>query len=148
VAIFYLLQENGSKITLENGSGSIILEASSGSGPTVDWQAGGAGHPVKRKRKNATEELFDSIERSLEVALGLVEVPLDLPAEAILEEAAPTWSEERYRTAILRLGRISGYNSESSQRFARLEAMLRAYEEAQARERALQDDEETWFLMS
>lgn len=69
--VLYLLKEDGGRIKLEDGSGSLILEASGVPGPTVDWQAGGAGHPVKKKRRNETDELFKRIEHTLEVALGL-----------------------------------------------------------------------------
>ena len=148
MSVFYLLKEDGGKITLEDLSGSIILESSTVGGPTVDWQAGGAGHPVKRKRRNETEELFDEIQHSLEVALGIAEEPLDVTATAVVEEAAPAWSDEKLREAVERLRGLSERSEQYFQRMARIQAMFRAYEEAQAREQALQDEEETWFLMS
>lgn len=144
---FYLLQENGSKILLEDGSGALLLEATI-PGPSVDWQAGGAGYPLKRRR-NATEDLFKEIERALEVALGIIEVPVDDEAAAVVEEAPqPTWSEARLHAALSELGRIGQRTEVYAARFERLQAMVRAYEEAQARERALQDDEEAWFLLT
>lgn len=149
MAVLYLLKEDGGKFTIENGAGFIILEASGVPGPSVDWQAGGAGHPTKRQRRNAQKELFDSIEHALEVALGLAEEPLAVSAEAVLEEAAqPAWNEERFLDAIRELGRARESSGEYAQRFSRLETMFRAYEEAQARERALQDEEEAWFLLT
>jgi hypothetical protein len=148
VAVFYLLQENGSKITLENGAGSLILEASGVAGPTVFYQAGGAGHPVKR-RKDATEELFKKIEHSLEVALGLVVDPVEGPAESLAEETPqPAWSDEAIREAVRRLEQLSADEWELRSRLERVRAMLRAYEEAREREWFLNEDEETWFLMS
>ena len=148
MSVFYLLKEDGGKITLEDLSGSIILESSTVGGPTVDWQAGGAGYPTKKKRRNETEELFKDIEHSLEVALGIAEEPLDVTATAVIEETAPTWSDEKLRENVERLRRLSEFNQQYLERMARIQAMFRAYEEAQAREQALQDEEETWFLMS
>jgi hypothetical protein len=145
--VLYLLKEDGGRITLEDGSGSLILEASGIPGPTVNWQAGGAGYPVKqRKRRNETEELFRKIEHSLEVALGLAEEPLEVSAEAVTQEAAPAWSEERYLDAIRELGLRRRDAELSSARFERLQAMLRAYQEAQERERI--EEEEAWILMA
>jgi hypothetical protein len=144
---FYLLKEDGGKIQLEDLSGSILLEADAVPGPSVDWQAGGAGYPAKhKKRRNETEELFRKIEHSLEVALGLAEEPLEVGAEAVTQEAAPAWSEERYLDAIRELGLRRRDVELSSARFERLQAMLRAYQEAQERERI--EEEEAWILMA
>jgi hypothetical protein len=145
--VLYLLKEDGGRITLEDGSGSIILEASGIPGPTVNWQAGGAGYPVKKKRRNETDELFRKIEHSLEVFLGLVEEPVEVTAAAVVEEAA---SQAVDREAIRRsydelLQRLRGLG-DTSERLERLEAMFRAYEEAQERERI--EEEEAWILMA
>jgi hypothetical protein len=144
--VLYLLKEDGGRITLEDGSGSLILEASGIPGPTVNWQAGGAGYPVKKKRRNETEELFRKIEHSLEVSLGLAEEPLEVGAEAHTEEAAPAWSEARYREAIDYLKRVSSAADITRADLQRLASMLRAYEEAQERERI--EEEEAWILMA
>jgi hypothetical protein len=145
--VLYLLKEDGGRITLEDGSGSLILEASGIPGPTVNWQAGGAGYPVKKKRRNETEELFRKIEHSLEVALGLAEEPVEVGAEAHTEEAAqPAWSEEAYRDAILHISSTLQHTAESTRRLERVHSMLRAYEEAQERERI--EEEEAWILMA
>lgn len=150
MAVLYLLKENGGKLTLENSTGVLILEASGIPGPAVDWQAGGAGHPTgRRRRRNETRALFDSIEHALEMALGLAEEPVAVSAETIIEEAVqPAWDEKRLRDAIGNLGEIRAISEEYGQRFDRLQTLFRDYEESQARERALQDDEETWFLLT
>jgi hypothetical protein len=147
--VLYLLKEDGGRITLEDGSGSLILEASGIPGPTVDWQAGGAGYPVKKKRRNETEELFRKIEHSLEVALGLVPEPSEVTAgtestPALQEPAA--WSEEAYRDAIHRISSTLQHTAESTRRLERLHSLLRAYEEAKERERI--EEEEAWILMA
>jgi hypothetical protein len=144
----YLLKEDGGRITLEDGSGSLILEASGIPGPTVNWQAGGAGYPVKhKKRRNETDELFRKIEHSLEVALGLAEEPLEVGAEAVTQEAAPqAVDHEAIRREYQRLLQRLSELADSNARMEKLGAMLRAYEEAQERERI--EEEEAWILMA
>lgn len=143
----YLLQENGSHILLENGAGAIILEEVGVPGPAVDWQAGGRGRPYK-KRRNETDELFKRIEHTLEVALGLAPEPVEVTAGA--ESPPPqAWSDERLQEAVQRLERLFQDSRESRARMERLRAMLRAYEEAKAKdERERIDEEEAWILMS
>lgn len=146
MSIFYLLQENGDKIQLENLSGFIILD-SSVAGPTVDWQAGGRGRPFKRTKR---EELFDSIEHALRVALGIAEEVTDLPSRserAVSHE--PLWSEQRLHDALADYQSYRSRAVEHDARIRRLDALIRAYEDEQKRQEALRiDDEETWFLMS
>jgi hypothetical protein len=144
--VLYLLKEDGGRITLEDGSGSLILEASGIPGPTVNWQAGGAGYPVKqRKRRNETEELFRKIEHSLEVFLGLVEETVEVTAAAE-SPPAETWSEEALRRAVGELQARYAEQGDFARRIERLNAMLRAYEEAKERERI--EEEEAWILMA
>jgi hypothetical protein len=144
--VLYLLKEDGGRITLEDGSGSLILEASGIPGPTVNWQAGGAGYPVKhKKRRNETDELFKRIEHTLEVALGLVDEPVAATA-APESPPAETWSEEALRRAVGELQARFAEQGDFARRIERLSAMLRAYEEAQERERI--EEEEAWILMA
>jgi hypothetical protein len=144
--VLYLLKEDGGRITLEDGSGSLILEASGIPGPTVNWQAGGAGYPVKKKRRNETEELFRKIEHSLAVALGLAEEPIPVTAGAVEAPSEPQWSEEGIRKAVEEFERLSRIYIETDERIGRLRLLLGAYEEAQERERI--EEEEAWILMA
>lgn len=148
MAVLYLLKEDGGRLNLENGSGSLLLEAVG-----LDIPTGGRGRPwheiYNKPRKNKTEELFRSIEQALEVALGLAEVPVEAPAEP--ERAAvvaPAYDAEGFRQAVGEILRRSTELADAESRLERLQALLRAYEEAEARERALQDDEEAWFLLT
>jgi hypothetical protein len=145
MSVLYLLKEDGGRITLEDGSGSLILEASGIPGPTVNWQAGGAGYPVKKKRRNETDELFKRIEHTLEVALGLVDEPVTATA-APESPPAETWSEEALRRAVGELQARFAEQGDFARRIERLNAMLRAYEEAKERERI--EEEEAWILMA
>jgi hypothetical protein len=144
---FYLLKEDGGKIQLEDGTGSLLLEEVAIPGPSVDWQAGGAGYPVKqRKRRNETEELFRKIEHSLAVALGLAEEPIPVTAGAVEAPSEPQWSEEGIRKAVEEFERLSRIYIETDERIGRLRLLLGAYEEAQERERI--EEEEAWILMA
>ena len=144
----YLLKEDGFKLLLENGSGALLLEASSIPGPTVDWQAGGRGRPVRR---NETEALLQSIEQTLRVALGLDEAPVpvsDGPAGTD-DPPIPLWSDARFQDALEQFRALRSSRVAATQRYQRLESLLRAYDDEQVRQEALRlDDEETWMLMS
>lgn len=142
---FYLIQESGSKILLEDLTGSLILELSPVPGPTVFYQAGGAGHPVGRKKRKRyeTQELFDKIERSLEEALGLV-APLVPEAESAAPagDDAPAWQPERLEEGLAHLAALAAGSARLETRLARLQRAID--DEARAR----QDDDEFWMLLS
>jgi hypothetical protein len=145
---FYLLKEDGGKIQLEDGTGSLLLEEVAIPGPSVDWQAGGAGYPVKqRKRRNETEELFRKIEHSLAVALGLAEEPVEVTAGAVeTPRAIQTDDAAAIRRSYEQLLQKLSALDNARARMDKLGAMLRAYEEAQERERI--EEEEAWILMA
>jgi hypothetical protein len=142
---FFLLQENGDKILLEDLTGFVILEAVAG--PTVFYQAGGAGYPVrKRKRRHETQALFDRMERTLREAVGLdspvVAEPEGRAAAPI--ETAP-WTPERLEAGLADLAALAAGSARLEARFARLQRLL----DERRHDLALRDDdEEFWMLMS
>ena len=144
---FYLRTENGGKILLEDLTGALILETTIAP-PTVNYQAGGAGHPGRKRKREEADELFRGIERTLQEALGLVAPVVDDPpvaANALREPDRPQWSPERLETAVERLTEIAAGHRNLEARLARLrEAIATADREA----RLLDDDEDTWLLMS
>lgn len=144
----YLLQEDGSKLLLENLTGAVLLEASGVPGPTVFWQAGGAGHPVpsKRRRRRDTEQLFAAIEHSLEVALGLVVEPVVRAQESKVAAPQASWDGESFKQALQHLDTVAQDHRGLQERLHRVHGLLRAYEEAE-RQKSL-DEEETWILMA
>lgn len=144
----YLLKEDGFKLLLESGAGAVLLEGSSIPGPTVDWQSGGRGRPVKR---HETDALFQSIEHTLRLALGLDDAPDPVSDGATGTDDAPIplWSDARLQDALEQFRALRSSRVAATQRYQRLESLLRAYEDEQARQEALRlDDEETWMLMS
>src|SRR5262245_46152801 len=96
---FYLLKEDGGKISLEAGTGAILLETIE-AGLVAPGGGGGGGWWIeqpRKKRKREDDELFWSIEHALEVALGLVDEPVEAVLEAQREEVRQTWSEDKFR---------------------------------------------------
>jgi hypothetical protein len=114
-------------------------------GPTVFYQAGGAGHPVGRKKRKRyeTQELFNKIERSLEEALGLgAPVVPETESGAAAANDAPSWQPERLEAGLAHLATLAAGS-------ARLEARLDRLKQAIEDEaRARQDDDEFWMLLS
>jgi hypothetical protein len=146
---FYLLQEDGSKLLLEDGTGAILLESVPVPGPTIFYQGGGGGEEPRRSRRTRreTDRLFAAIERSLEAALGLGPEPLAhpvSPAETV-REPLPGWSPVALESTLARLAEVARGHEGLETRLERLREGLAAIE---ARRRAEQDDEDTWLLMA
>ena len=142
---FYLLQENGDKILLEDLTGFVILEAVTVPGPTVFYQGGGSGHPVgRRKRRHETQALFEAIEQGIREALGLVPPDLADAPEAAQDDAqtGPAWTAEHLETALARLAELAAGHRALEARLERLRESL----DREARDR--QDDDEFWMLLS
>jgi hypothetical protein len=106
-------------------------------GPSVDWQGGGAGYPVRRKRRRRQDELFAELERTIRAQVFGEEesqpIPILAQAQAITQPLGPTLAE---------LIQAAGDSAELLQRVDRLKADLRR---AQI-DYALLLDEEEWML--
>jgi hypothetical protein len=143
---FYLLQENGDKILLEDLTGFVILETVLA--PTVFYQAGGgAGHPAKnrRRRRHETQLLFERMERTLQEALGLV-----APVVAEPESGAPTpvespWTPARLEASLAELAVLAAGSAHFEARWAALQRQLDASIEDRRRR---DEDDEFWLLLS
>jgi hypothetical protein len=75
----------------------------------------------------------------------LVEETVEVTAAAE-SPPAETWSEEALRRAVGELQARYAEQGDFARRIERLNAMLRAYEEAKERERI--EEEEAWILMA
>lgn len=139
MSVFYLLQENGDKLVLEDTSGFLILDEAS-VGPTVYYQGDGKGG--RTKRRNRTHELFNAIEATLRATLD-GPVVVHPPLSEVTNEVDVT---QGYDAAIDQLAVLAKENEELSARVKGIRAAVRDYE---ARRRALleADDEEIWLLM-
>lgn len=138
---FYLLQENGDQILLEDLTGFVILELVSAPGPTVYYQ-GGSGHPVgRRKRKRDTQALFGQIEYELQVVLGLVPAPVEHAPDTAADRRQ-AWSAEGLENALAQLAALAEGQRQLEARLERLRESL----DREARDRA--DDDEFWMLLS
>lgn len=137
---FYLLQENGDKITLEDGTGFLILEETT-AGPTVYYQGDGKGGQ-RTKRRNRTHELFNAIEATLRATLD-GPVVVHPPLSEVTNEVDVT---QGYDAALDQLAVLARENEDLSTRVAAIRKAVGDYE---ARRRALleADDEEIWLLM-
>lgn len=146
---FYLKLENGDKILLENLAGFLILEDVTVPPATINYQAGGAGHPGReRKRKRyESEALFARMERTLQEALGLVE-PLvaDAPsATGATLEVESRWTPEQLEASLADLEAVAAGAAHYQ---ARLRLLHQALADYDAELRARDDDDEFWMLMS
>lgn len=118
------------------GAGQFAYQDDGVSPPTINWQEGGAGHPVYRKRRKKTKQLFDSIERTIrETVFGTeskVLVAHKVQTDKGLDEALRqlTISAQGYEDLSLRVEQIR--------------AEISAYE---ARKRREIDDDDDDFLM-
>ena len=143
----YLLQENGSKLLLENLSGFVILEAV-GVPPATIYYQGGAGRPVwTRKKRRETQRLFDDIAITLEELVGLRPPPVVDAQRAAppLSPVHPGWTPAELTDALSRLATLAQGHEGLETRFERLNRMLLDY---QSEEASKIDDDETWMLMA
>jgi hypothetical protein len=144
-----LLQENGDKILLEDLTGFVILEAGGVPPPTVFYQAGGAGYPVKnrRSRRNDTQALFARLERTLQIAVGLV-VPDVGDAPRPTETPSPPRPSELASEAIEEsLGRLAALAEGRRSLELRLERLRESLRALAEEDRRRQDDDEFWLLL-
>lgn len=103
--------------------------------PTINWQAGGAGYPVKRKRKDA-KRLFDSIERTLRDTLN----PPPVQAQITTKRAAVDLD-----AALRELTLASDGYVDLSAQVARIRLEITAYQEREAKRR--RDDEDDFITL-
>ncbi len=141
---FYLRQENGDKILLEDLTGAVILETVAIAPATVYYQ-GGAGHPAphRKKRRHETAALFANIERTLQEALGLVP-PVVAGAPVPAEAAPPAYSSAGLEAALADLATLAEGRRSYLARIERLRKALAQADDDRRRE----DDDEFWLLMS
>lgn len=101
--------------------------------PTVNWQAGGAGHPVRRPRKTA-KHLFDAIERTLRDTLN----PPPVQFEVTTKRAALDLD-----AALAELTTVSQGYADLSAEVARIRTEVATY---QKRKQAQDDDDDAILL--
>jgi hypothetical protein len=145
---FYLRLENGDRILLEIGGGYLILEQVAVPPATINYQ-GGAGHPVgtRKRKRHETQELFASIERTLQEALGLVEpdVAGTTATTRTADSTLPHWTPERLEATLADLATVAAGAAHYERRLTALAQHIHDYEQT-LRDR--DDDEEFWMLLS
>jgi hypothetical protein len=149
----YLQTEDGFTILLEDGTGSLLLETSTGVGPpvtpTVSHVGGGGEMPWRgkrtKRRRNRTEELFDEMERTIKATLA--EDTLAPVVEAT-RPAEPRVAE-RVQETVAELAALVKDQTDYQRRFAQLVDDLESAKlmAKLAYERAREDDDEDAIMM-
>lgn len=143
---FYLLQEDGSRIILEDLSGFLILEETS-LAPTVDYQGDGKGRAGRRQRRRyRLDELSRSMQATLESVLrGDVDGP-----EVAVAQAGPVrlvlTTNESLMQAVEQIATATRPMAQLAMRLHELRSLVTDYE-AQRRRLIELDDEELWSLV-
>lgn len=140
---FYLLQEDGNKIALEDLGGFIILEEEL-IAPTLFHQ--GDGKTRRRRRRTRTAELFDAMEQTLRrVLAGEVDAPTIQVAQ-VGPTAVVLDTTEDLAASVSQLTKLARGLQARAQALTGLFTAFQAYEQAK-REAAMMDDEEVWMLV-
>jgi hypothetical protein len=141
---FYLLQEDGNKILLEDLSGFIILEETL-IGPTLFHQGDGKRRNGRYgKRRLRTQELFSAMEQTLRrVLTGEVDAPTVTvaqvgPAAVVLDTTEP------FEASVTQLRRLADRTKVLS---THLTSLFQAFTEYEKRKVLEMDDEEMWALV-
>lgn len=134
---FYLLQENGEKLALEDLSGFLLLENSP---PEVAVVLIGGDDAPKKKRRNRTKELYDALARTIhELVAGVPPAPIRVEGGTLVLEGG-----EPERT-LQQLASLVRESTVSRKRLAELRVELEAYLQAQREE---EEDAELMLLLS
>lgn len=143
---FYLLQEDGSRIILEDLSGFLILEETS-LAPTVDYQGDGKGRAGRRQRRRYR---LDELSRSMQATLASVlRGDVDGP-EVAVAQAGPVRlvlaTNESLAQAVEQIATSTRPMAQLAMRLQELRSLVTDYE-AQRRRLIELDDEELWSLV-
>ena len=140
---FYLLQEDGSRLYLEDLSGFLILEEES-LAPTVDHQ-GGDGKKRRGRRRRRTHELMAAMETTL---ARILDGTLDAVVPTVAEAGAVRLILDRtesLESAARQLAAIASRSHRERHEIDTLADALKLYDLHKQAE-AETDDEETWSL--
>lgn len=135
---FYLLQENGSRILLENsGSDAIILQFVPT--PTV-VVVGGDDSPAKRKRRKTQQDLFLELDATIHQLLaGEPDVEVVPP---VVATAPGETVGEKLESAFSKLVLLTAEQDDWTSKIAQLRTALNAYQQ-----QIWDDDEAEWLLL-
>jgi hypothetical protein len=134
---FYLLQENGDKLILEQGSGFLILEDTSV--PTTSVIYGGDDAPRTRRKPKPLHDIYQDIQQTIH-ALSVGEPAVTLPA---VSSDAPTVEARQVDRAMDRLLALARDQRIYSEHIEQLQRDLRTYQQWLIEE---DDAEWEWFL--
>jgi hypothetical protein len=142
---FYLLQEDGSKLFLEDLSGFLLLEEEP-IAPTVFYQSDGKGRAGRRKRRrNRTAELFESMQATLRRVLdGSLDQPV-VPVATVGKARLVYDNTEPIASAIAQFDRLAKPYEGAAQAAQDLRHLLGQYE--RTRRDLEEDDEELWMMV-
>lgn len=143
---FYLLQEDGSRMILEDLSGFLLLEETS-LAPTVDYQGDGKGRAGRRQRRRYR---LDELSRAMHTTLARVLRGETEEVEITIASAGPVSlvlaSREPLADALEQVSRTTRPSERLAQSVRDLRELVTAYDEAKRRMIEL-DDEELWSLV-
>lgn len=139
---FYLLNEDGTKLALEDLSGFLLLEGDDGGTPVVPTIVYGGGGGARRNRR---KELYDAIDRTIRELL--VGSPADVVLPVSRLESGPTLvydATSGAQEAIDALTRLAEQDGELLGRLADVRTAVEAYD---AQRQADEDEDDALMLL-
>jgi hypothetical protein len=137
---FYLLQENGDKLILEQGDGFLILEDTSVPSTSVIY--GGDDAPRKRRKPKPLPDIYQDIQRTISQLVSGETETVAATAPTISSDA-PTVAARQVDRAMGRLLALARDQRIYSEKIEQIQRDLRTYQQWLIEE---DDAEWEWFL--